>query len=302
MHGSGLLWRGGEGIAEQSDVPPADRMKNRHKAKATAARGPWKDDYWFLSTRPLHGLAFLLPLIVLYELGSIFYLTDHAAGVATRIKAEKMLGTFFESFGISVILIPGLMIVTVLFIWHLVAKDRWKVKPQVVGLMGLESAAWVFPLVLMAAIVTNFAIRLATGHGAPAASEHTTQWMHLAAAGGELSAMSWQARLSISLGAGLYEELVFRLILISVVHAILRDLLELKPWIANLVSIATSALAFAFYHDATIAGGVINWPSLAFYTAAGAYFAWIFMWRGFGIVVGTHALYDVAVLIIFNQS
>lgn len=289
-------------IAEHLQVPQADRMKNRHRAKASAARGPWKDDYWFLSTRPLHGLAFLLPLIVLYELGSIFYLTDHAAGVATRIKAEKMLGTFFESFGISVILIPGLMIVTVLFIWHLVAKDRWRIRPAVMGLMGVESAAWVLPLVVLAGIVTNFAIRLATGHGAPSASEQVPQWMHLAAAGSDISAMSWQARLSISLGAGLYEELVFRLILISVVHALLRDLLELKPWIANGVSVLASALAFAFYHEATMTGGVINWPSLAFYTAAGAYFAVIFMWRGFGIVVGTHALYDVAVLIIFNQS
>jgi hypothetical protein len=296
------LCRQGSVITEQSRVPTVDRVKNRHKAKASAGRKPWKDDYWFLSTRPLHGLAFLLPLIVLYELGSIFYLTDHAAGVATRIKAEKMLGTFFESFGISVLLLPGLMIITMLFIWHLVAKDRWKMRPQVLGLMGLESALWVLPLVVLAGIVTNFAIRLATGHGPPAASQDVQQWMHLAAVPGDINAMSWQARLSISLGAGLYEELVFRLILISILHAVLRDLLELKQWIAVGVSVAVSALAFAFYHDGTMSGGVINWPSLAFYTAAGAYFAMIFIWRGFGIVVGTHAFYDIAVLIIFNQS
>jgi hypothetical protein len=58
-----------------------------------------------------------------------------------------------------------------------------------------------------------------------------------------------------------------------------------------------SAIAFALYHDHTWHGSSIDlWHALPF-LVAGAYFGLVYLYRGFVIVVGVHALYDVLVLV-----
>jgi hypothetical protein len=51
-----------------------------------------------------------------------------------------------------------------------------------------------------------------------------------------------------------------------------------------------------------MAGGGIDWRLLAFYCAAGLYFATLFVTRGFGIVVAVHALYDIVVLVVVGRA
>ena len=51
-----------------------------------------------------------------------------------------------------------------------------------------------------------------------------------------------------------------------------------------------SAIAFAVYHQPT---HPTEWAT---YTLSGVYLGTVYVMRGFGIVVGTHALYDVLVL------
>jgi hypothetical protein len=41
---------------------------------------------------------------------------------------------------------------------------------------------------------------------------------------------------------------------------------------------------------------------MLFLTAAGLYFGMLYILRGFGITVGTHALYDVLVLVMLPRS
>ena len=58
-----------------------------------------------------------------------------------------------------------------------------------------------------------------------------------------------------------------------------------------------AALAFAIYHDEVVVAGAIRWPLLATYFAAGVYLGVLYLWRGFGIAVGVHAVYDIVVLV-----
>jgi membrane protease YdiL (CAAX protease family) len=60
--------------------------------------------------------------------------------------------------------------------------------------------------------------------------------------------------------------------------------------------ISLSAILFAFYHFPTFQD--IEWGMFLFYTIAGMYFSCIFIVRGFGIVAGTHAMYDVLVVLL----
>jgi len=106
---------------------------------------------------------------------------------------------------------------------------------------------------------------------------------------------SWSSQLLLSLGAGIYEELVFRLMGIALLSLLLEDLLALPRAWASLIAVTASSLAFAWYHF--WGTGVAVRPGLfAFYTLAGVYFAGVYVLRGFGIVVAVHAFYDVLIV------
>ena len=98
----------------------------------------------------------------------------------------------------------------------------------------------------------------------------------------------------IAIGAGVYEELLFRLVAIAAIHAIAKDLLSLPEEVCVIAAVAISSLGFALVH---FVGGVnpFTMTKMLFYTVAGVYFAAIYLTRGFGIVVAVHALYDVLV-------
>lgn len=260
------------------------------------APAPKAHDYWRLSARPLHALVFLLPVIVLYEAGSLIYLAPD--GQAQTIRAQGMLRAFFDWFGVAGLMAPGVAVVVVLLLWHLIARDRWRVRGAVLLGMALESALWSLPLVVFGALVQRAAALVQTASGAAGT-----------AGTGGLYALTWEGRLTISLGAGVYEELLFRMVGMALIHLLCKDVLQLSERTARVVAVVGSALAFGLYHDQSFAslasapGPVVaglNLLPLGFYTASGVYFACLYQARGFGIVVGAHAVYDILVLVILG--
>lgn len=237
--------------------------------------------YSVAATRPLHVLVFLIPLMLLYEAGSVLYLAREARGADT-IGAHGILRGFFQTFGAASLHLPPLALSVVLLAWHLLLKDPWRVRPRVLGLMAVESALWTIPLLVMGLLLTR----------PPAAA---------AVQDGTLQALSWQARLTISLGAGIYEELLFRLVMIGAIHFVLVDLLRAKHAVGAFAAALVSSLAFAFYHDVSGPGGV-NLRLVLFFSLAGLYFSTVFITRGFGVVVATHALYDIVALLVFTRE
>lgn len=274
-----------------SNAPPAPGKGSARRT--SAARPPrQRDDYASLSSRPLHILAFLAPLLVYYEIGSVLYLTDPASGVVETIRAQSILSGFFEAFDLVGLFLPGIALVTVLVIWHLLLKDPWRLKAPVLGGMAVESVAWTLPLVVLSVLLQrNLTPAVGIAPLIPAAGPST----------GELMDLSWQARLTISIGAGLYEELLFRMIAIAAVHFVLVDLARLSEPMGRAGAVIVSALAFALYHDLTNAAGGMDIPRFIFFFLAGLYFGAVFAFRGFGIVVAVHALYDTLVLVLLTS-
>jgi membrane protease YdiL (CAAX protease family) len=246
-----------------------------------AARGGAGRTYAGASTRPLHILVFLAPLIVLYELGATIYLAKVARGVDT-IGARGILASIFESLGVASLHIPPIALTVVLLLWHIILRDPWRVRPRVVLGMAAESALWSIPLLVFSLLLAR---------GVPAAGTETT-----------FADFPWQAKLTVSLGAGIYEELLFRLLLITGLHFILVDLLRVPERWAFILAGTASAVAFALYHNVRGPGGTLDTRLAFFYAGAGAYFALLFINRGFGIVVATHAIYDVIALLAFDKS
>lgn len=256
----------------------------RPPARTSGAR--LRGGYGVLSTRPLHILAFLSPLIVIYELGSIMYLSDSHGALIETIRAWKILSGFFEAFGVAGFYLPGVALATVLLVWHFLERDRCAVRPAVLVGMLMESIGWVLPLLVLTVLLQ----RLLPGNPPPAPA--------VGAPVQALQALSWQAKLTISIGAGLYEELLFRMILIAGVHLVLVDMCKAGELLGRTVAVLVSTAAFALYHDVRISGGGVNTAALLHYLLAGLYFALLYLFRGFGIAAAVHALFDILVLIL----
>lgn len=240
---------------------------------------------------PLHVLVFLLPLIAIYEFGSLWYLQD-ATGVMRTVSARNLLARFFTVFGATSFHLPAITLVVVLLIWHILNRDSWRIRPGVLVGMALESCVLMIPLLVLGLIMNS-----RTQPGSLAA-------MALPPPQVDLHSFSWQERLTLSIGAGLYEELVFRLVMITAVHMVLCDVLKLSRSTSAVIACFVSAVAFALYHEVSLAGlrSGTDIASAIFLTAAGLYFAGLFLIRGFGIVVATHALYDVIVLVVIASK
>ncbi|MGL4552073.1 MAG: CPBP family glutamic-type intramembrane protease, partial [Gemmataceae bacterium] len=117
------------------------------------------------------------------------------------------------------------------------------------------------------------------------------------AADAPLSASEPALRQAVTyLGAGIYEEAIFRLALFSALAFVLRWV-ELPRAAAVVMAALASAVLFSTAHHVGPYGQAYSNYLFVFRLAAGMYFAFLFQLRGFGIVVGAHACYNVMVSI-----
>jgi hypothetical protein len=105
------------------------------------------------------------------------------------------------------------------------------------------------------------------------------------------------SRLMLSLGAGLYEELLFRVLLVGGLAWVGRRLLGWRPLVAGLAAVLVGALVFSWFHYIGPYGDPFQLYSFVFRTIAGLAFSALFLLRGFGITAWAHALYDVFLLL-----
>ncbi len=241
------------------------------------ADAPFLDDaelenYWTISTSPLQVLVFLLPFVIFYEIGSLIWMSELGA---TNLEARRILSTLFEIFGVVGVHLPAAALIAVLISWQLIERKPWRVDVRGLGLMAIESVVWALPLVVLAGM---------TGL--------------LGGGGGEggIASLSTGSRATIAVGAGVYEELVFRFALIAVVHTVLVDFSGMRQKLGDWVAVGFSALVFAAYHRSDV-GGQIVLPALIFFMASGIYLGSLFLGRGLGVAAGAHAIYDLVVLV-----
>jgi membrane protease YdiL (CAAX protease family) len=105
-------------------------------------------------------------------------------------------------------------------------------------------------------------------------------------------------RLVMSLGAGVYEETVFRLGLLSGCIVLFDKVLGMSRWAAVLGAFLFSSVVFSLVHYLPPSGDPWSFGSFTFRMLAGMAFATLFKLRGFAVAVYTHAFYDVFVLVL----
>ncbi|HEV7993336.1 MAG TPA: CPBP family intramembrane glutamic endopeptidase [Gemmatimonadaceae bacterium] len=236
-------------------------------------------DYWATSRSHRHSLLFALPLLLLYELLEVVA-PIRASGGVVRNGADVLLTGLF-----SWMLGPrGPLVFMALVIggalW-LIIRDRSG------GPVRVSTLAAMLGESLLLALVFGLVVGTATAQLVGPLRSLT--------AGGGLDGGPL-ARLTLSLGAGLYEELLFRVVIVALISNGLR-FLGLGRFGAGTIAVIVGALLFSAFHYIGPLGEPLRLESFVFRTLAGLSFSALYLTRGFGISAWTHALYDVAVLL-----
>jgi hypothetical protein len=217
-------------------------------------------------------LALTLPIFVVYHLGVIFLPVRNAADPVTaelRALAKHSLPTYA-----ALTLAIGVLFVILLF----TLGRRQALEPRRFLLVGLEGSLY--------AVLMRFAGSYVVGR------------LRLAgAADGEDSIFS---SVVMSLGAGFYEEIAFRVLLFGAVALLLRKILGkgLVGGLAVTFWAVCEATAFSGWHYTGALGDGWDAGSFVFRAVCGFVLTAIFALRGFAPAVWTHVLYDMWVMIL----
>ncbi len=234
---------------------------------------PALEDYWQQSRRPLTSLAFVLPLLVLYEAGVLLL-----GPAALRNGADVWLRGLLDVLGFGQYFLLPVLTVGALLAWHHTTRDPWQVRPRVLRGMLLESMLLGLVLLVLAHLQGALLVQLGA---APALSLQER-------------AVTLLGRLVSFSGAGIYEEVLFRLLLLPAVAGLIG-----YAWPSArgrvVAAVLVTSLLFSLAHYLGVHGEAFAWFSFLFRLLAGGFFAVLFVYRGFGIAAGTHALYDIFV-------
>lgn len=241
---------------------------------------PSTSRYLDATRAPRYSITFAAPLLVLYELLAFSLSGDAVAGL--RNGADVLLKSLFVSLGGR----TGLTVFAALLLgagaW-LVIRDLRRHGPLQGGyLLGMAGEAVLYALFLgvVASTLTSW---LLPG-GIP---------LMAMVAQGSFEQLDLPTQLTISLGAGLYEELLFRVLLVSGLVWLARRGFGWTPGPSGVFAAVAGALIFSAFHYIGPYGDPWQLGSFTFRAIAGLLFSALYLTRGFGITAWTHALYDV---------
>lgn len=232
---------------------------------------PALSEYVRLSRTPWYSLVFILPLVVLYELLAV--MVNWGSAVEWRNAADVVLRQLLEIFGLSTPYILGTVaLLGLLAAWswqHRIYGSTTVSGTILVGML-LESCLWA-ALLLVALTATSRFLMLST-------------------------ADSVLMTAFLAVGAGIYEEGLFRLIMISGLLFFFRRVLVWHSVPARGIAVAVAAVLFALFHHIGPAAEPFDWNSFGYRSVAGVLLGTLYMVRGFGITAYAHTIYDLLVL------
>lgn len=230
--------------------------------------------YWRQSKSPFYSLLFTIPMLIIYEL--MIFSLNHSDIIGLRNGADILFRQFFGMFNIYGFYLVGFLVLTALLIsyyFHSRQNDDQQFHYQYFILMVLESIIYAF---LMFVFVDKIGSVLLAGGIAPGKREMVV----------------------LALGAGVYEEFIFRVILISGFTFFLKDILRLHSVTSAVLAVIAAALIFSLFHYMGNLGDVFAIKSFLIRFAAGIFLSILYVLRGYGITAYTHTFYDLLIILI----
>jgi hypothetical protein len=298
-------------------------MKKIEKYTATQLFNFTRDSYLERTSRPVYAIVFLLPFIIFYEIGTILINTSVLNRTQVRVVTFVWLQDILSYMGAGdrlTWIAPPLLVVLILIGLQIASKKQWYFCISDYLPMSIECILLAIPLIVLSlflngpscsqqqAQVYNTECQYAyTNTGCSSVLAESTKSDDLpviALNSNSESQRSVVARIVTGIGAGIYEELVFRLILICLLMLLFQDLFGLSHTNSIILSVLITAALFSAHHHVIFIDGKIGinspftWTEFGFRTIAGIYFALVFTVRGFGITAGSHAFYDIIATIL----
>jgi hypothetical protein len=251
---------------------------------ASQALSPRRWTYFNVSRAPRYSVLFALPLLLAYE--ALAAVLAQPGKGELRNGADAILRSFFTMVAGprgSLIFISLVCLIGVGFIVRDLRKNRGGLSAKIFVGMLAESTAL--------ALGFGFVIGLATAKLLGILEPSL-------AIGNQLENMSWTSRLMLSLGAGLYEELFFRVLLVSGLTAGAKLVFGFGTRAAATLAVIVGAFIFSAFHYVGPYGDPFEVQSFTFRMLSGLAFSGLYVLRGFGITAWTHALYDAFLLLL----
>jgi membrane protease YdiL (CAAX protease family) len=200
---------------------------------------------------------------------------------------------------------PPVAVIAILFAQQMASRKKWSLYFKDMIPMTLECILLAIPLIVFSLFLNSPAAGGFdfTSSDELAAAANNSQIETILLAASDAGRSLW-ADIITGIGAGIYEELIFRLILICLLMIIFQDILRIDKINSIILSILISAALFSASHHVDFLSGQLNqhdpfsFTKFLFRVIAGVYFAVLFAIRGFGITAATHAFYDIIAVLI----
>jgi membrane protease YdiL (CAAX protease family) len=243
------------------------------------------------TSRPIYALVYLLGFMIAFMVGTILIqpstMTQSLSEPEVRVVAFIWVQNIMEFLGFTpraALIGTPLVVVVILLALQVTSKTSWRVRFEDMLLMMGESVLLSVPLIVLSLLLNP---QGAVANAAVAGGE-----------GADIQGLLW-SDIVTGIGAGIYEELIFRLVLICLLMLALQDLFGVEKKPAIILSVAISAILFSAHHHIFFANGHLHHGEtftvgkFVFRAIAGVYFAVLYAVRGFGITAGTHAFYNI---------
>lgn len=231
---------------------------------------------YFQSTHSLlYSYLISLPLLLLYEI--LIFIARPDSEQVVRISVDVWIKTLFSYVGQDVLSLT-LIFVALLGIFVLY-RERHKLstlKGSYFMTMLIEASVYAFVLALIISMTVNSLLQIA--------------------APDTVASLSKLEQLALSLGAGLYEELFFRVILVSLLLLLLKLFID-KKMLRYGLAMFIAAFLFSLVHYVGELGDPFMLGSFLFRFLFGLALNAIYILRGFGMAAWTHAIYDIMVVV-----
>lgn len=230
-----------------------------------------ESNYLKTSSHKFYGAVTALVMLLLYE---IFIIWGNTSNIVIRNAPEVWLRTLLNFAGISHYHISFIMITAAIVAIPLFYRQGLPIEKGVFLGIVIESIFW--------GAVSGMLINLVIAR--------------LFLVTGTISG-SLLGDLGLAIGAGLFEELFFRVILTSALIWICLKLIRVK-WLSIVVAVILASFLFSLAHYVGSAGDSFEIYSFLFRFMAGLWFTTLYSVRGFAVVCLTHAFYDIFIILL----
>lgn len=238
---------------------------------------PPKRQGYFRSTRSLfYALLLTWPLLLVYEVGT--YLQNMGKSLQVMNGADALLEAVLTGFGHVTVLQSTIGLLFMLLIGATIEFRRHRPTIRISYML----------LAMAEAVILSFLL----GPLSNWLMNPTTSMMAMLRFPGIPSVEGFFGNVVSSCGAGFYEELVYRVMLVGGLVLFLK-MIRVRAPIAFVVATVLGAAIFSGVHHIGSLGDPFTFRVFFFRMAAGVVFNVIYATRGFAVAAWTHALYDI---------